>query len=90
MPRPRIGTASPPNADISGAAHALGMFYFTGAGCAQDPDEAALWFARAAEAGDASAQASLAVLCKAVRPWRSRKRRRRCMNGSNARLNRAI
>ena len=38
------------------------MLYLTGAGVAQDPDEAASWFKRAAEAGDAGAQADLATL----------------------------
>ena len=36
------------------------MLYLTGAGVARDPDEAAIWFKRAADAGDPDAQADLA------------------------------
>ena len=65
MSRRRIGSAPRPSAGTKRAARALGMLYLTGAGVARDPDEAAAWFKRAAEAGDPCAQADLATLLQA-------------------------
>ena len=89
MSRRRIGSAQRPSAGTRRAARALGMLYLTGAGVARDPDEAAAWFKRAAEAGDLAPKRISRRCCRRGRRPHSRMSRRPCMNGSSARPSKA-